>query len=101
MQKIKPALLGVLLLGILGASFASVGTKQSEAPTVQDSCPAAHETARAVMEEFLTDSSWVWLGLTLRMARHSVGSTRAVSIVSYARSRSITSIPSTTVPNDV
>lgn len=58
MQKIKLALLGVLILGFLGASFASVGTKQSEAPTGQDSCPAAHQTARAVMEEFLTDPAW-------------------------------------------
>ena len=58
MQKINLVLLGVLLLGILGTSFASVGTKQSEAPTGQNSCPPAHQTAWVVMEEFLTDPSW-------------------------------------------
>jgi hypothetical protein len=68
MQKINLALLCVLLLGILGKSFASVGTKQSEAPIGQDSCPAAHHTARAVMEEFLTDPSWT-------DARQEVGAT--------------------------
>jgi len=33
------------------------GTRTPNSP-VRSVCPAAHETARAVMKEFLTDSSW-------------------------------------------
>jgi hypothetical protein len=59
MQKIKLALLGVLLTGILGVSLASTDTRQIESQsTNQDACPPARENARKVMEDFLTGSSW-------------------------------------------
>jgi hypothetical protein len=69
MQKIKLALLGVLLTGILGVSLASMDTSQIEAQsTSQDTCPPARENARTVMEDFLTGSSWA-------DARQEVGAT--------------------------
>jgi len=59
MKKIKLALLGILLTGILGVSLASTHSRQIESQsTNQDACPPARENARTVMEEFLTNSSW-------------------------------------------